>query len=61
MQKFQKHGAMSAVHLDMMKLEGDRERGLEPSLAVLAPHYHRIAELVCVLVHDAVKLSLHHS
>lgn len=51
---------MSAVHLDVMKLEGDRERGLEASLAILAPHYHRVSEFVCVLVHYAVKLSLHH-
>ena len=52
---------MTAVHLDVMKLEGDRESGLEASLAILAPHYHRIAEFVRVLVHYAVKLSLNHS
>ena len=61
LQQLQKHGAMSAVHLDVMKLEGDRERGLEASSTILAPHYHRIAEFVCVLVHYAVKFSLHHS
>ena len=60
LQELKKHSAMPTVHLDVMKLKRDWERGLEASFTVLAPHYHRIAELVCVLVHNAVKLSLHH-
>ena len=51
---------MSTVHLDMMELEGDRERGLEKTFTILAPHYHRIAELVCVLVHYAVEFGIYH-
>ena len=60
LQQLQKHGALSAVHLDMMKLEGDGEHGLEQSFAILAPHHHRIAELICVLVHNAIKFGMHH-
>ena len=51
---------MSSVHLDVMELEGDRKRRLEASFTILAPHYHWIAELVCILVNYAVKLSLYH-
>ena len=51
---------MPSIHLNVMKLEGDRECGLEPSFAELAPHYHWIAELVCILIYDAIKLGLYH-
>ena len=54
LQQFKEHGAMTAVHLDMMELKRDRQRGLEASFTVLAPHHHRIAELVGVLVNYAV-------
>ena len=60
LKQFHKHGAMSSVHLDVMKLERNRERSLEASFTILAPHYHWIAELVSVLVNYAVKLSLYH-
>ena len=51
---------MASVHLDMMELERYWQRGLEQSLAVLAPHHHWIAELVGVLVDDAVEFRLYH-
>ena len=38
----------------------DIQLGLEPLFAVLAPHYHRVKELVGVLVADAVELGLDH-
>ena len=60
LQQFKEHGAMPSIHLDMMKLEGDRKRGLEQSFTVLAPHYHWIAELVSVLIYYAIKFSLYH-
>ena len=60
LQQFQEHGAVAAVHLGVVELEGDWECGLEPAFAVFAPHYHWVVELVCVLVYNAVKLCLNH-
>ena len=51
---------MSAVHLYMMELETDRQSGLNQGFAVFAPHHHRVAEQVCVLVDDAVEFGLWH-
>ena len=51
---------MSSVHLDVMELEGDRKRRLEASFTILAPHYHWIAKLICVLVHYAVQFCMYH-
>ena len=51
---------MSSIHLDMMELKGDRECSLEKAFTILAPHYHWIAELVCVLVHYAVQFGMYH-
>ena len=51
---------MSTVHLYVVELEGDREGGSEPSFAVASPHDHRVAELVCILVDDAVEFCLYH-
>ena len=51
---------LSTVHLDVMELEGDGERGPQPALAVSSPHHHGVAELVGVLVDDAIQLSLNH-
>ena len=52
---------MASVHLDMMEWERYGQRGLEQTLAIFAPHHHRIAELVGILVDDAVELGLGHS
>ena len=49
---------VTAVHLSMMELEADGERGLEPALAVSAPSDERVVEDAAVLIHDAVKLRL---
>ena len=43
-------GGMSAVHLNVVELEGDAQSRLQPAFAVAAPHHHRITELVGVLV-----------
>ena len=51
---------MSAVHLHMVELEGDGQGCPQPTLAVAAPHHHRITELVGVLVDDAVEFSGRH-
>ena len=46
---------MSAIHLHVVELEGDGQGCTQPALAVAAPHHHRIAELVGILVDDAVE------
>ena len=51
---------MSSVHLNVVKLEGDRQRGLEPSLAIFSPHHHRVAELIGILIHDAIQFCLYY-
>ncbi len=53
-------GGVSAVHLHVVELEGDRQGGPQPALAVAAPHHHRIAELVGVLVDDTVEFGDRH-
>ena len=52
---------MTAVHLDMMELEGDRQSGLEQPLAILSPCQEGIIEDATVLVHDTVEFRLYHS
>ena len=52
--------SMSSVHLNVVKLEGDRQRGLEPSLAIFSPHHHRVAELISVLIHYAIQFGSYH-
>ena len=51
---------MSAVHLHVMELEGDRQGCLQPAFAVVSPHHHRIAEQVGVLVDYAVEFGGRH-
>ena len=51
---------MIAIHLYVMKLEGDWERGSEEATAITSPHQHGITKLIRVLVHDAVKLRSYH-
>ena len=53
-------GGMSAVHLNVVELEGDGQSCLQPAFAVAAPHHHRITELVGVLVDDAVEFGGRH-
>ena len=51
---------MTTIHLNMMELEGYWQSGLEQSLSIFAPHHHWIAELIIVLVDDAIELRLYH-
>ena len=51
---------MSTVHLHMMELERDGQLGFYPSFAVFPPNYHWVAELVGVLVDDAIQFCLNH-
>lgn len=51
---------MTAIHLYVMKLEGDWERGSEEATAITSPHQHGIAKQICVLVHNAIKLRSYH-
>ena len=51
---------MAAIHLNMMKLEGDGERGSEETTMITSPHQHRVAKQIRVLIHDAVKLRFYH-
>ena len=51
---------MSAVHLYVVELERDGECGLQPIATVLAPHDHGVAELVGILVYNAVEFGLYH-
>ena len=55
LQFFKEVGGMAAVHLGMMELEGDGERGLQPALAIAAPGEEGIGEDTAVLVDDAVE------
>ena len=45
---------MAAIHLYVMKLEGNGEAGLELVAAVFAPHEHGIAEEVGVFLDNAI-------
>ena len=51
---------MSAIHLRVVELEGNGERGLKRAAPVFAPHHHGIAKLVSVLIDNAVELRLYH-
>ena len=51
---------MIAIHLYVMKLEGDWERGSEEATAITSPHQHGIAKQICVLVHNAIKFRSYH-
>ena len=51
---------MAAVHLCMMELERDGKGDFSPLLAITAPHHHRIAELISVLVDNAIQFCLYH-
>ena len=46
---------MLAVHLGVMELEGDGQRGFQPAFTVAPPGEERIGEDAAVLVDDAVK------
>jgi hypothetical protein len=43
-----------------MELEGYGEHGLPPVFAIFAPHNHRVAEFIGVLIDDAVEFGLNH-
>ena len=51
---------MASIHLNVMKLERYGQSGLEQSLTIFAPHHHWIAELIGILVDDAVEFRLYH-
>ena len=46
---------MTAVHLCVMELEGDGQRGLQPALAIASPCKEGIGVDAAVLVDDAVE------
>ncbi len=46
---------MPSVHLGMMELKGDGERGFQPASAVTAPGQEGIGVDAAVLVDDAVE------
>ena len=46
---------MTAVHLCVMELEGDGQRGLQPALAIVAPSEEGVSVDAAVLVDDAVE------
>ena len=51
---------MASIHLNVMELERYGQSCLEPTFVILAPHYHRIAELISILVDNAVEFRLNH-
>ena len=51
---------MTSIHLHMVELEGYGQSGLEQPVSIPAPHHHRIAELISVLVDNAVEFRLYH-
>ena len=51
---------MASIHLNVMELERYRQSSLEQSFTILTPHHHRIAELISLLVDDAVEFRLNH-
>ena len=53
-------GGMSAIHLHMVELEGNGQGCPQPTFAIATPHYHRIAELVGILIEDAVEFGSCH-
>ena len=56
----QKTGGIAPIHLYMMELEGDGQCRLEPALAIAAPHHHRVAEQIGILIDNAVQFGRHH-
>ena len=44
----------------MMELERDGQFGFYPSFAIFPPHHHWVAELVGVLVDDAIQFCFNH-
>ena len=55
LQFFKEMCGMPSVHLGMMELKGDGERGFQPTLAIAAPGQEGIGEDAAVLVDDAVE------
>ena len=51
---------MPTIHLNMMKLEGDRKRCFYPIATIFSPHNHRITKLIGVLVDNTIKFRLYH-
>ena len=51
---------MPTIHLNMMKLEGDRKRCFYPIATIFSPHNHRIAKLIGILVDNTIKFRLNH-
>ena len=60
LQVFQESGGLATIHLRMMKLERDGERGLEPAAPVSAPGEEGVVVDAAVLVDDAVEFGAHH-
>ena len=51
---------MPSVHLGMMELKGDGERGFQPTLAIAAPGQEGIGEDAAILVDNAVEFRASH-
>ena len=60
LQYVQETCCVATIHLNMMELEWYWQRCLKHPLPILAPHHHRIAELISILVDDAVEFRLYH-
>ena len=60
LQFFQESGGVRAVHLGVMKLEGDGQSHFEPMLAISAPGQEGIGVDAAVLVDDAVEFRASH-
>lgn len=50
---------MTAIHLNMMKLEGNGERSTEEATAITPPHKHGIAKQICVFKEAKKALQLY--
>ena len=55
LQFFQEPGGVGAVHLGVMKLEGDGQGGLQPTFTIAAPGEEGIGKDAAVLIDDAVE------
>ena len=60
LQFFQKQRGLSAIHLNMVKLEGDGKRRSVLMAPIFAPCQERVVEDAAVLIDDAVKFCRHH-
>ena len=60
LQFFQETGSLATVHLGMVELEGDGQRGLEPAFAVSAPRHKGIVKDAAILIDNAIDFLFHY-